>query len=260
MTAARTRVSSSGASRIASAISGSRMPERRKVKDGGSSAMPPVVRGRRGEAPLSEQAYQSIEEKIVVGELPAGSVLSEAGLAELLGMGRTPIREALQRLSAEGLVQILPQRGVLVSDVTVDDYMKLMEARRPLDVLVADLASSRALDGQRARISEIATLFEAARGAADERLFMQVDREFNGLLCDAAGNAYVARMSGLLQGQSRRFYFRHHRRAEFGETAGLHAELAKAVAAGSPERARQAAEAIIAFNIRLAHDVLRDRR
>ena len=67
-------------------------------------------------------------------------------------------------------------------------------------------------------------------------------------------------MSGLLQGQSRRFYFRHHRRAEFGETAGLHAELAKAVAAGAPERARQAAEAIIAFNIRLAHDVLRDRR
>ncbi len=236
------------------------MPDRRKVKGGGSPAVPPAARGRRGEMPFSERAYQSIEEKIVVGELAAGSILSEAGLAGLLGMGRTPIREALQRLSAEGLVQILPQRGVLVSDITVDDYLKLMEARRPLDVLIADLASSRASSEQRARFFASATLFDAARGAADERLFMQVDREFNGLLCEAAGNAYAARMSGLLQGQSRRFYFRHHRRTEFGETADLHAELAKTVAAGAPERARQAAEAIIAFNIRLAHDVLLDRR
>jgi DNA-binding GntR family transcriptional regulator len=227
---------------------GVRMPSRRKA------------RGTRGEVPLSERAYQTIEEKIVVGELPAGKALSEGALAELLGMGRTPVREALQRLAGEGLVQILPQRGVLVSDITVDDYLKLMEARRPLDVLIADIVSSRASDSQRMRIAEIAVLFDEARSVADERLFMHVDREFNGLLCEASGNVYLARMSGLLQGQSRRFYFRHRHRTDFSETAGLHGELARAIAAGDPGRAGKAADAIIAFNIRLARDVLLDRR
>jgi hypothetical protein len=67
-------------------------------------------------------------------------------------------------------------------------------------------------------------------------------------------------MASLLQGQSRRFYFRHHRNADFGETTGLHARLAEAVAAGSREEAKDAAAGIIGFNIRFAHEVLLNRR
>lgn len=226
-----------------------------------SPMVPPgPAKSRRGVIPLSDQAYQAIEEKIVANEFLPGKVLSEGGLAELLGMGRTPIREALQRLANEGLVQILPQRGILVSDITVDDYLRLMEARRPLDILVADLASIRASEDQRMLISEIAMQFHHAQKAADERLFMKVDRKFNAVLTAVADNPYISRMASLLQGQSRRFYFRHHRNADFGETTGLHARLAEAVASGNREEAKDAAAGIISFNIRFAHEVLLSRR
>lgn len=219
-----------------------------------------TAKRRRGEVPLSDQAYEMIEEKIVTNEFPPNKVLSEAYLANLLGTGRTPVREALQRLAAEGLVQVLPQRGILVSDLTVDNYLRLMEARLPLEILLAELASMRASEAQRKRILEISTEFRRTQHTADERMFMKLDREFNALLSAAAGNPYVSRMVGLLQGQSRRFYFKHHAMADLGEVARLHAELAEAVAAGAQEKAKPAAADIIEFNTRLASRVLLDKR
>ncbi|TIS48163.1 MAG: GntR family transcriptional regulator, partial [Mesorhizobium sp.] len=179
------------------------------IREAGEGRATPVlksVRRGRGEVPLSDQAYQILEEKIVTNEFSPGKVLSEGLLATQLGMGRTPVREALQRLANEGLVQILPQRGILVSDLTVDDYLKLMEARRPLERLIAELAAVRASQKQNFTISKQASQFRQAQQSGNERLFMKVDHEFNHSLIEAADNNYVSRMVGLLHGQSRRFY------------------------------------------------------
>ncbi|RUV95200.1 GntR family transcriptional regulator [Mesorhizobium sp. M1A.F.Ca.IN.022.07.1.1] len=232
------------------------------IREAGEGRATPVlksVRRGRGEVPLSDQAYQILEEKIVTNEFSPGKVLSEGLLATQLGMGRTPVREALQRLANEGLVQILPQRGILVSDLTVDDYLKLMEARRPLERLIAELAAVRASQKQNFTISKQASQFRQAQQSGNERLFMKVDHEFNHSLIEAADNNYVSRMVGLLHGQSRRFYFKHHAVTDFSETARLHADLAEAVANRREDNAIVAADRLIDFNVRLANRVLNRR-
>ena len=85
---------------------------------------------------LAEGAYRALEEMIVTRQLRPGSMLSENQLSEQLGCGRTPIREALQRLKFEGYVEIHPRRGVLVAPIDVLKQLELLEVRRPLENLV----------------------------------------------------------------------------------------------------------------------------
>ena len=98
---------------------------------------------------LTEQAYRQIEERIVTLRLEPGEVLSEASLSLELGIGRTPIREALQRLAREGLVNILPRRGILVSDINVRNQLELLAVRREVERLMARLCAVRASQEER---------------------------------------------------------------------------------------------------------------
>src|SRR3546814_13290711 len=95
------------------------------------------------ESILPEQDYTPLEEMIITLQLAPGSAVSEAGLSELLGIGRTPIREALQRLARERLITILPQRGVLVSEINVGTQLRLLEVRRELERLIARRSEER---------------------------------------------------------------------------------------------------------------------
>src|SRR5580698_7581353 len=96
---------------------------------------------RRAPAPetqgvtLTERAWRALEEEIVTLRIPPGSVVSEAGLSARLGLGRTPVREALQRLANEGLVQILPRRGIIVTEIDVAAQLRLLEVRREIERL-----------------------------------------------------------------------------------------------------------------------------
>src|SRR5450755_209148 len=109
-------------------------------------------RGRSRSEPvasLTERAYRELEEQIVTLRLAPGSPVSEASLSKRLAIGRTPVREALQRLARERLVVILPRRGILVSEVNVRTQMRLLEVRRELERLLARAAARRSEDTQR---------------------------------------------------------------------------------------------------------------
>ena len=82
---------------------------------------------------LTEQAYRLIEEQVVTLRLKPGDVLSEQMLSATFKIGRTPIREALQRLAREGLVTILPRKGILVSDINPRTQLLVLEVRRELE-------------------------------------------------------------------------------------------------------------------------------
>src|SRR4051812_9287514 len=82
--------------------------------------------------PLADRAWRALEEEIVTLRIAPGSVVSEAGLSAQLGLGRTPVREALQRLATEGLVQILPRRGIIVTEIDVAAQLRLLEVRREI--------------------------------------------------------------------------------------------------------------------------------
>ena len=126
-------------------------------------------------ASLTDQAYRRLEELIVTLQLAPGSVVSESALSKRLGIGRTPIREALQRLARERLVVVLPRRGIMVSDINVSTQLRLLEARRELERLIARRAARRASDAERQRFREIADGMTEAAHKDDHIAFLRLD-------------------------------------------------------------------------------------
>jgi DNA-binding GntR family transcriptional regulator len=223
---------------------------------GARHSAPPPRRTRRprreanggASEPLAEQAYRLIEEEIVTLALKPGAVLSEQALAASTGIGRTPIREALQRLAREGLVTILPRKGILVSDINPRNQLLVLEVRRELERLLSRAGAERATREQRARLDEIARGMDQAAKTNDDIVFMRLDREMNQLVVDAAHNDYAARSMKLLQGLSRRFWYMHYRlAADLPLCARLHAAQARAIAKSDAELAGDASDKLMDY-------------
>lgn len=197
---------------------------------------------------LTERAYRMLEERIVTLRLKPGDVLSEQLLSEALKVGRTPIREALQRLAREGLVIILPRKGILVSDINPRNQLLVLEVRREIERLMSRAGAARATDAQRERLKEIAQGMDEAAKTDDDISFMRFDREMNALTVDAAHNEYAARSMKSLQGQSRRFWYMHYREAaDLPLCARLHANQARAIAKGDAEAAARASDKLMDY-------------
>ncbi len=195
---------------------------------------------------LTDRAYAELEEMIVTLRLAPGAAVSEAELSGHLGIGRTPIREALQRLARERLVKILPRRGVMVAEINVGRQLRLHETRRELERLIARTAARRATDEQRARFRELARDFEKSARANDDVSFMRTDREFNLLCSSAAHNEFAAGAMSLMHGLSRRFWYIHYKQtADMPRTAKLHADIARAIADKDEERAANASDRLL---------------
>jgi DNA-binding GntR family transcriptional regulator len=197
---------------------------------------------------LTDHAYRLIEEEIVTLALAPGAVVSEATLSVRLGIGRTPIREALQRLAREHLVSILPRRGIVVSGIDVVKQLRLLETRRELERLLVRSAARRASRAEREAFSALAAGMNAAAAVADDLGFMRHDRSFNLLLLEAGGNEFAASAMGLMNGLSRRFWFAHHQAmADLPLTARLHAAIAQAIADGASDAAAAASDALVDY-------------
>ena len=208
----------------------------------------PAGNGHELDASLSDRAYCRLEEMIVTLQLAPGSVVSESALSKRLGIGRTPIREALQRLARERLVVVLPRRGIMVSEINVSTQLRLLEARRELERLIARRAARRASDAERQRFREIADGMTEAARKNDDIGFLRLDHEFNGLTLQAARNEFAAGAMALMQGLSRRFWYIHHKEvADLPQTARLHAEIARAIAAANEAAAGQASDKLIDY-------------
>jgi DNA-binding GntR family transcriptional regulator len=195
---------------------------------------------------LTERAYTHLEEMIVTLQLPPGSAVSEAALAQRLGIGRTPIREALQRLARERLVTILPRRGIIVSEINVKSQLRLLEVRREVERLVAKSAARRATPEEREHFLELARRFEKSAKTNDDVEFMRVDHEFNDLSVLAARNEFAAGAMSLMHSLSRRFWYIHYKQAaDMPLTAKLHADIARGIAAGNEAAAGKAMDKLL---------------
>jgi len=197
---------------------------------------------------LTDRAYRLIEELIVTLALPPETILSEQSLAARIGIGRTPIREALQRLARDGLVVILPRRGILVSQINLKTQMRLLEVRRELERLMAKGAVERATPEESALFATIARGMRRAASENDDMTFMRLDRQFNELVSQAARNEFASRAMGLMHGLSRRFWYQHYRESgDLPLSARLHAEVADAIAARNAEAAGKASDRLIDY-------------
>ena len=183
---------------------------------------------------------------IVTLKLVPGASVSETELALALGIGRTPIREALHRLAREGLVAIRPRRGIIVSEINLTKQLRLLEVRRELERLIARSAARRATEEERGRLVELADRFEKSADRNDDVTFMRTDREFNALCSAASHNEFAAGAMSLLHSLSRRFWYIHYKQAaDMPLTAKLHAAIARAIAAGDEERAAKASDKLL---------------
>lgn len=197
---------------------------------------------------LTDQAYRQIEERIVTLRLRPGEVLSEQQLSASLKIGRTPIREALQRLALEGLVRILPRKGILVSEINPREQLLVLEVRRELERLLSRAGAERATTEEREALNEIARAMDKAGKISDDIAFMRLDRDLNQLMVETAHNDYAARAMKLLSGQSRRFWYMHYKEAaDLPLCARLHAEQARAIAKGDPVRAAKATDQLMDY-------------
>jgi DNA-binding GntR family transcriptional regulator len=197
---------------------------------------------------LTDVAYRQIEERIVTLRLKPGEVLSEQSLSATLKIGRTPIREALQRLALEGLVRILPRKGILVSEINPRQQLLVLEVRRELERFLSAAGAERATKEERARLMETARAMDQAGKTNDDIAFMRLDRDLNQLMIEAAHNDYAARAMKLLQGLSRRFWYLHYEEAaDLPLCARLHAEQARAIARGDPARAGKASDHLLDY-------------
>src|ERR1700722_3573082 len=228
-------------------------PVRTSAKAGLAGMAPPrktrqLSTLRQGDVTLTDKAYAQIEEQIVTLQLPPGTVLSELVLADRLGIGRTPIREALHRLSRDGLVNILPRRGVLVSEIDLRSQLRLLEVRRELERLMARGAAERATEEERAQFAEIAKGMQRASDKEDDISFMRLDQQMNSLISLSARNEFASRSMGLMHGLSRRFRNQHYKQAaDLPLCARLHAAVAGAIAERDPERAAAASDRLIEY-------------
>ena len=107
---------------------------------------------------LAEQAYRLLEEKLVTLQLAPGAMVSEGDLIDMTNIGRTPVREAIQRLAHQELFKVIPRKGLMVSPVSQSGMLNILETRKPLERLVVYRASLQAKDEQRRALSaEIST-------------------------------------------------------------------------------------------------------
>ena len=200
----------------------------------------------------SELAYEVLEEMIVTLEIPPQTVLSEARLAEQIGFGRMPVREALQRLAREGLVRFMPARGVVVSGIDAKSQIRLLEVRRCLERLAVSLAAERASAEQIEEFRELGRRFRSVRNDKDRLDFMRADRRFNELMLEASHNPFCTSTMSSIQGLSRRFFFRYREAVDLVKTASLHAAIAEAVVQREIEAAALASDALSDHNVEFA--------
>ena len=170
-------------------------------------------------------------------------------LSATYAFGRTPIREALQRLAREGLITIFPRKGILVSDLNPRNQLLMLEVRRELERLLSRAGAERATEDQREQLREIARRHGSSRqDQRRHRLHAPRSRAEPGSMIEAAHNDYAARSMKLLHGLSRRFWYMHYRQAaDLPLCARLHADQARAIARGDGEAAARASDKLIDY-------------
>jgi DNA-binding GntR family transcriptional regulator len=215
-----------------------------------------MVEAQNGDL-ISDAAYAAIQNMIVTGKLRGGAMISENELRAELACGRTPIREALQRLKLEGFVEIHPRRGVLVTTIDVRQQLELLEVRRPLEITMVRLAAQRADAEQRQHMLDLADALEAAVKRDDRTQYFGINRAIHEIEAAAANNSMLARTIGQVHSLSRRFWYSFiTSSADFAEAAHLHCSVLRAVARGDAEDAAHNANLLLDYLDRITRQTI----
>jgi DNA-binding GntR family transcriptional regulator len=202
---------------------------------------------------LAERAYHLLEEKLVTLALPPGSMVSEGELIEMTGFGRTPVREAIQRLAHQQFFDIVPRRGLRVTAVSRPNMLHILEARKPLERLIIYRAALNAKDAQRGDLAAIARGLTITHDRFEE--FLRLDQELDKLLDSCAGNPFAAAAVSPLRGHCRRLLFYHRQGMQLTDSISANSKMARLVARREFRGAQKASDGRIAVLERVVSNV-----
>jgi DNA-binding GntR family transcriptional regulator len=197
-----------------------------------------LASGSAGPASLADQAYLELRELIVTLELPPGALVKEPELVERLGIGRTPVREALRRLAQEKLIEVYPRRGMVVTTVDVRDLARLCEVRAVLEPEAARLAAERATQADLDTIAELLTEL-AARRRRDDRALIELDRRIHSAIYQASHNHFLEETLEEYYIHALRIWMLGLERTSLRAAVHEHAELLGAILRGNANRAEE---------------------
>ena len=159
--------------------------------------------------PLRDVVFNTLRKAILTGELKPGEHLMEIHLANKLGVSRTPIREAIRKLELEGLVIMIPRRGALVAQITEKDLKDVLEVRRALDALCAELACERITQEEKQQLKAACDEFEKATKTGDTTTIAAADVKLHEIIVEATGNRRLIQMIKKLSDQMYRYRFEY---------------------------------------------------
>ena len=182
---------------------------------------------------LTEQAWSGLREAILTTRLMPGETLSEASAAQLLGLGKAPVRAALARLAEEGLVQAVPRRGWVVSLVTIRDIHEVFDLRLLLEPEAAERAAGRVDAEVLHRLDAVCACGYQPEDGDSTHAFLNANKAFHVAVAELSGNGRLARqIDRLLDESTRMLALGLRRRDRTGEMAHEHAALIEALALG----------------------------
>lgn len=201
---------------------------------------PPREKSRKSGS-LTAQAYEQIKEKILTLHFLPGQYLNEGALCELLGAGRTPVHQALQRLELEGLVEIMPRKGVVVQPDNFAEILKILDSRVTVEAELARNAAEHATAEDARELQRLASEGYGNGQPTEVDTFTRADRAFHAKLAEMAGNPVLRDFARTLHERSIRYWYLHlWQTMNTKATAGEHKAIADMVAKGDGAGAAKA--------------------
>jgi len=193
-----------------------------------------------GARSLARRAYEALKQDILTCTLRPGTQIYEGELAARYGTSKTPVREALNLLGQEGLVEVLPRRGYLVAPVTLRDVQEVFQLRLVLETAAAELAAEHITEEGLRQLNALVAVRYTYGDRASYARFLRANREFHVAVAQASGNGRLAAFVGkLLEDMERILHLGLDLRDSADEMAAEHAELVDALLRGDSALARR---------------------
>jgi DNA-binding GntR family transcriptional regulator len=193
----------------------------------------------------SRVAYLRLESLIVTLKLAPGSLVTEKQLIALAGLGRTPVREAIQKLEWQGLLEVRPRAGLMITALDPAYPAMIMRARRQLEPLAARLMAEHILPSTRERLIDCAKRMTECSVTGDNESFLAADKVFDEILEETCPNPFISQALASLQTHSRRYWFASATQQSLERAVELHVRVIRALLSGDAAEAEKAMTALV---------------
>ncbi len=201
---------------------------------------------RQGSASLEARVYNEVREALLCGQFKKGEWLTEHMLTQKLGVSRTPVRSALQRLAEDGLVSMTPNRGAVVIGIAKEDIVDIYRIRMRLEGLASAMAAEKITDGAKQQLSENVALFEFYVQRQDTEHIEELDTAFHSMIYEASGSRTLERILTDLHSNTKAYRSQSLCvPGRLARTLEEHKEILGAILTGNAEKAEKLTSAHI---------------